>query len=425
MMRWFRKKQAPVAETASPQASSPVMGDMASSLSADALRPEAQSLLRDLAMRLMGTTAAPAPAPHNDTASDGMMALVQDLSRKLFPHRHKSDEASVDPKILLDNLREQLEKAPRTSFEDAAPMIHAAPSAAELDSTAMAILERSGMSAGEAASGDINEDATDTATAKLSGDTKPDHASPEALANPFSLVNINRGAASAIPIAPGADQASEDMTPKKKGRRGARTERSTVSYNKKLAQSRFSRRRFLRDYSGTNILTVIFMFILLVGVTVGTVVTNFTVLIPQTRINQDAGKQSESFRNEIALNEPKLAQLLQRRQAIDVKVEKALEAFVPTNQIREDFTNFIETLEDDPRVEVEGQQIEAIDNELPNVQSIVVSVNLKTTFLLWLKYRNQMIREFGEVNVIEENIDAPAGIPTVNVFIKMSRPGRT
>ena len=50
----------------------------------------------------------------------------------------------------------------------------------------------------------------------------------------------------------------------------AQVERSTVSYKKKLLQPRFSRRRFLRDYRGTNLLTVIVLFIV-TGMNIGTI----------------------------------------------------------------------------------------------------------------------------------------------------------
>lgn len=440
MMKFFSKK-TPAKKPQAAQAAPPAIsssGDMAANLTVDILRPEARSLLQDLTDRLKGKTPAHSNNADSNNASiehgsdaasfsnpldgsfdpskppsEGMQSLLNTLSQKLFPHRHNGDDTAVDARALLDSLREKLQAAPPPSIHDQMAEQAKMAEQADLDPTAQTILERS-MEAEEKL--DVK--------APLSGDTKAERATPEALANPFSLVNINRGAASAIPISPGIDKTTEDMTPKKKGKRAQRTERATVSYKKKLMQTRFSRRRFLRDYSGTTILSVIFLFILLLGVSVGTVVGNVMVLIPETRINQDAGKQSEAFRNEIARNEPKLAQILQRRQNIDAKVEDALDEFVTTKQIRDEFTALIEELDDDPRVEVSGQQIEAIENELPNVQAISVSFNVKTTFLLWLKYRIQMIRTYDDINVIQETIEAPPGVPTVNISITMSRPGR-
>ena len=96
-----------------------------------------------------------------------------------------------------------------------------------------------------------------------------------------------------------------------------------------------------------------------------------------------------------------------------------------SNQIRDDYTQFLNKLDEDPRVEVSEQTIEAVENELPNIKAINVSFRVTTSFLLWLKYRNQMIREYDDINVIEETITAPPGIATVNIFIRMSRPGRS
>ena len=98
-------------------------------------------------------------------------------------------------------------------------------------------------------------------------------------------------------------------------------ERSTVSYKKKLLQPRFSRRRFLRDYRGTNLLTVIMLFLIVTGMNIGTIITNVSVLIPQTVQNQRAGEESQTFLQKIDRDQPKLAALLKRRQKMNQDVE--------------------------------------------------------------------------------------------------------
>ena len=409
-------------------------GEMAANLSSDVLMPETRDLLQKLSDQIgfgskVNTASEEQITPNSfdddPTAkppSDGMKKLLNEMSRKLFPHRHSTDENATNPSALLEKLKADLANLKPTPIAEAVPE---ATSPDDLDPTAAAILERSGLSADGVEASDTAQD-TPASQKAVSGDTKPEHASKEALANPFSLVNINRGAASAMPITPSVQhQDIEEDTSKKKSKRKQPAERTTVNYKKKLMQSRFSRRRYLREYSGTTILGAIFSFLVLIGFTVGTVVTNVSVLIPQTRINQDAGKQSEAFRNEIDRNQPKLSGLLQRRQDLDQKLNDLTNNFVDVNVIRDDFAAFLNLLDEDPRVEVSEQTIEAIDNELPNIQAINVSFRIQTSFLLWLKYRNQMIRTYDDINVIEETITAPPAISTVNVFIKMSRPGRT
>ena len=208
-------------------------------------------------------------------------------------------------------------------------------------------------------------------------------------------------------------------------RETSKNERTTVTYKKKLQQLKFSRRRFLRDYNGTNILNVIFLFIIFIGSSAGTIVTNVSFLIPQTQMNQEAGQQAVAFRNQIDRDTPKLSGLLNQRKNFQVKVDEALNNFASTTDIRNSFSSFITELDDDPRVEVSEQTIDAEENELPRVENITVSFKVKTNFLLWLQYRNRFIRNTDEINVIEETITAPAGEVTVDIFIKMSRPGRT
>ena len=429
MMRLFRKKTTSPKPSPAPEQLTSA-GNMAGNLSAEALRPEAQALLKDVADKMTSQPAGlsnisaslPNAAEGIKVASQGMKDLLKELSKKLFPHRHRDDATAVDSTALLDHLREQLNNASVPSIDEITPTN---PSIEDgLNATAREILARGETSLDGAT---VNDASSKMPASPVTGDTKAEYSSAEALANPFSLVNINRGATSAIPISPGADESMKDQKDNiqsKKGKKAQKNERKSVTYKKKLLQSKFSRRRFLRDYSGTNILTVILMFILLIGVSTGTIITNVSVLIPETRINRDAGKQSEAFRNEIARNEPKLSQILKRRAAIDLKVESALQNFVPSNEIRNDFTEFLQMLEDDPRVELSNRTIEAIPNDLPNVESIVVSFSVKTSFLLWLKHRNQMIRKFEDIDVIEESIIAPPGVPTVNVLVKMARPGR-
>ena len=432
------------AETTSPAS---MTGAMAANLSADMLMPETRSLLHTLSGKI-GMPSSDASIRQNDqkTASafddtpfsDSMKALLNDLSKRLFPHRHATNETAIDTGALLEKLRGDLKNLTPKEISEITPPDHAQEMAAidaPLDDIARDILARAGLDA--ASSPDTVSDtasgtSADKAGSQVSGDTKPEHATKEALSNPFSLVNINRGAASAIPIAPGMDdadnnmdQAAGDSRKKRSSRRKKPVERSTVNYKKKLQQTRFSRRRFLREYGGNTILGAIFSFLLLIGFTVGTIVTNVSVIIPQTRINQDAGKQSEAFRNEIDRNQPKLSSLLKRRQDLEERLTTLTNNFVNVNQIRDDFTAFLNILDQDERVTVSEQTIEAIENELPNIEAISVTFRLETSFLLWLKYRNQMIRKYEDINVVEETITAPPGVSTVQIYIKMSRPGRS
>lgn len=417
-MRWFKRKKTPTVLPKTKQqpnnmAMAQASGEMSSSLSADILRPEAQSLLQSLKDQISNQGISSSSnlsdaVQGNKPISDEMKKLLNKLSVKLFPHRHKKDSQSVDTKALMASLREQLEKAPVKPIE-----------APKIEVTGDTPMGQSEFAA--------SEEPQSKMSSGLGGETKPEHATAEALANPFSLVNINRGAASGQSISPGMDTSNDGMDGKIKAtqRETSKNERTTVTYKKKLQQLKFSRRRFLRDYNGTNILNVIFLFIIFIGSSAGTIVTNVSFLIPQTQMNQEAGQQAVAFRNQIDRDTPKLSGLLNQRKNFQVKVDEALNNFASTTDIRNSFSSFITELDDDPRVEVSEQTIDAEENELPRVENITVSFKVKTNFLLWLQYRNRFIRNTDEINVIEETITAPAGEVTVDIFIKMSRPGRT
>ena len=434
--KWGRKKTPMPKAQEQQQDHMPQGGEMAAHLSADVLMPETRDLLKSVSAQIGFGSKISAPTqtpitpqsydvdPTAAPPSEGMQKLLNDLSKKLFPHRHSSDEKSINPSILLKKIREDLANHSPKAIEDLTPT----PSAQDdLDPTAAAILARTSLDTDASKSADTAAESAPTNTVSgqiVSGDTKPEHASQEALANPFSLVNINRGATSAVAITPSVQHQDVEETSKRKSRRKQTVERATINYKKKLVQSRFSRRRFLREYSSNTILGAIFSFLVLIGFTIGTIVTNVSVIIPQTKLNQEAGKQSEAFRNQIDRDQPKLTGLLQRRQSLEEKLNKLIEEFVTSNQIRDDFTAFLNLLDEDPRVEVSEQNVEVIENELPGIEGISVSFRVKTNFLLWLKYRNQMIRTYQDINVIQETITAPPGISTVDIFVQMSRPGR-
>ena len=389
--------------------------ELSASLSAETLRPEAQEILGDLSkkikdqgiMRVASLSDAVQP---DKPISDGMRNLLNTMSAKLFPHRHQTDAASTNAKTLVENLREKLAQTPPKAIT---------PPRDDPSVTGQTVVM-------DQADDGQSQD-TQGKSPSLQGETKPEHASAEALANPFSLVNINRGAVSGNAISPGITSGASEGSSKRRINANAKIdgERTTVSYKKKLQQLRFSRRRFLRDYSGSHILAVIFLFLLLIGFNAGTIVTNVSVLIPQTKINQDAGKQAVAFRNQIERDTPKLSGLLNQRKANNERVNEALEAFATTTEIRNDFSTFINELDEDPRIEISEQAIAAETNDLPKVENITVSFKAKTNFLLWLQFRNKFIRRIGEINVIEETIIAPPNVPTVDITIKMSRPGRS
>ena len=90
---------------------------------------------------------------------------------------------------------------------------------------------------------------------------------------------------------------------------------------------------------------------------IGTIVTNVSVLIPQTVQNQRAGEESQTFLQKIDRDQPKLAALLKRRQKMNQDVEMVLRDFDTVSEIREDFANFITNLEDNPNVNLISQQI--------------------------------------------------------------------
>ena len=401
-MMWpFRKRpRTPAPETPPTPSSAGGAGDMAATLSAADLAADRRQLLAEIATRIAETsTATISDMAHTTrkTASDQMLRLVDEINKRISPHEFDQTPESTDTSALVRSLQDQLKKRPAASIDDAA--------------------KKQATSTGEELARSATPDVP------LGGETKPEHATPEALANPFSLVNIQRGAAMGAVMTKDTT-ASQNTASSHRGSQ-QHLERSTVSYKKKLLQPRFSRRRFLRDYRGTNLLTVILLFLVVTGMNIGTIVTNVSVLIPQTVQNQRAGEESQTFLQKIDRDQPKLAALLKRRQKMNQDVEMVLKDFDTVSKIREDFANFITSLDENPSVNLISQQINENASELPDVSVVGVSLEIETSFLLWLRLRNNMVRQVKEVNITDEVIIAPPGVPQINIQVTFSKPGRT
>ena len=403
-MMWPFRKRPRTPETDTPPGTSSAggSGDMAATLSAADLAADSRQLLSEIATRIADTSATTiSDMAHTTrkTASDRMLRLVDEINRRISPHEFDKTPESTDASALVKSLQDQLKKRPAASIEDAA-----------------------NKQTGTTNNRDpfVQSDAPDV---PLGGETKPEHATPEALINPFSLVNIQRGAAMGAVMTKDTTTNQNATSSTRSGQH--QVERSTVSYKKKLLQPRFSRRRFLRDYRGTNLLTVIVLFLIVTGMNIGTIVTNVSVLIPQTVQNQRAGEESQTFLQKIDRDQPKLAALLKRRQKMNQDVEMVLRDFDTVSEIREDFANFITNLEDNPNVNLISQQINESGSELPDVSVVGVSLQIETSFLLWLRLRNSMVREVKEVNITDEVIVAPPGVPQINIEVTFSKPGRT
>ena len=201
--------------------------------------------------------------------------------------------------------------------------------------------------------------------------------------------------------------------------------KKSIEASKKRLQSKFSRRRFMRDYNSNRLLPVLTFVLFIIGLNISIIVANTVFFIPQTEANLNTQKEAKAFIKQIESNTPKLAGLIKRRETINDKVENMLTQFPATKDVRGHFADFINDLDQDPRIEVSEQNIEANKSEMPSIDYVVASFRAKTTFLLWLKYRNKMLREINEINIIEESIKAPPDDSTVDIFVQMARPGRS
>jgi len=189
-------------------------------------------------------------------------------------------------------------------------------------------------------------------------------------------------------------------------------------------QHRFSRRRYLREYNGNTLLSLVLTVALFLLLNAGTIIINTVFLIPETNFNQDIGKQSGNLARQIEEDQPKLARLLKRRLALSRQAEKSFDEFTQLDNIRNTFSRMVQYLNASGGIKLLQHNIQEQDTELQGIRTLVLSLDAETTFLDWMTLRGELTKMSGGADIIEEGFIAPPGKSTLTVHIRMARSGR-
>ena len=250
-------------------------------------------------------------------------------------------------------------------------------------------------------------------------------------------------AAAAFPPAGAAEMPSFTPTPdaalasgrtakpsreEKKAAAAARKEMKLLEKRrKKGSKARFSRARYLREANGNAAAGLALSILLLIATILGPVLLNFSVLIPQTRENQEIVSQVQQYNDILAQAQPLLEVAIknktQREQAIAGRLGAFGEASAVTGQLRQ-LVNDLEAA----NAQIIDEASRTVVNSNLGIGGLTgktITLKMRADFLSYLLVRNKFMRSQQSVNVTNERVAASEGDPIVDIEVTIVVPARS
>ena len=228
--------------------------------------------------------------------------------------------------------------------------------------------------------------------------------------------------------APASGRTAKPSREEKKAAAAARKEMKLLEKRrKKGSKARFSRARYLREANGNAAAGLALSILLLIATILGPVLLNFSVLIPQTRENQEIVSQVQQYNDILAQAQPLLEVAIknktQREQAIAGRLGAFGEASVVTGQLRQ-LVNDLEAA----NAQIIDEASRTVVNSNLGIGGLTgktVTLKMRADFLSYLLVRNKFMRSQQSVNVSNERVAASEGDPIVDIEVTIVVPARS
>ena len=180
-------------------------------------------------------------------------------------------------------------------------------------------------------------------------------------------------------------------------------EKKRAKRRKKLAKTRFSRARYLREANGNAIAgVVLWIFIILIFIG-APFMLNTAYLIPQTNENMRIIAEVDSLKRSIVVNRPQITGFVEKRKAKQGQISAFTTSFTPQEQARANFENLGTQLEE-AGLEVKGLTISPFPLQAQSIIGTAVSVELSGSYLDWLRIRNKFVRSERAISIPNESV---------------------
>jgi len=228
--------------------------------------------------------------------------------------------------------------------------------------------------------------------------------------------------------APASGRTAKPSREEKKAAAAARKEMKLLEKRrKKGSKARFSRARYLREANGNAAAGLALSILLLIATILGPVLLNFSVLIPQTRENQEIVSQVQQYNDILAQAQPLLEVAIknktQREQAIAGRLGAFGEASAVTGQLRQ-LVNDLEAA----NAQIIDEASRTVVNSNLGIGGLTgktVTLKMRADFLSYLLVRNKFMRSQQSVNVSNERVAASEGDPIVDIEVTIVVPARS
>lgn len=228
--------------------------------------------------------------------------------------------------------------------------------------------------------------------------------------------------------APASGRTAKPSREEKKAAAAARKEMKLLEKRrKKGSKARFSRARYLREANGNAAAGLALSILLLIATILGPVLLNFSVLIPQTRENQEIVSQVQQYNDILAQAQPLLEVAIknktQREQAIAGRLGAFGEASAVTGQLRQ-LVNDLEAA----NAQIIDEASRTVVNSNLGIGGLTgktVTLKMRADFLSYLLVRNKFMRSQQSVNVSNERVEASEGDPIVDIEVTIVVPARS
>ena len=228
--------------------------------------------------------------------------------------------------------------------------------------------------------------------------------------------------------APASGRTAKPSREEKKAAAAARKEMKLLEKRrKKGSKARFSRARYLREANGNAAAGLALSILLLISTILGPVLLNFSVLIPQTRENQEIVSQVQQYNDILAQAQPLLEVAIknktQREQAIAGRLGAFGEASAVTGQLRQ-LVNDLEAA----NAQIIDEASRTVVNSNLGIGGLTgktVTLKMRADFLSYLLVRNKFMRSQQSVNVSNERVAASEGDPIVDIEVTIVVPARS
>ena len=228
--------------------------------------------------------------------------------------------------------------------------------------------------------------------------------------------------------APASGRTAKPSREEKKAAAAARKEMKLLEKApQKGSKARFSRARYLREANGNAAAGLALSILLLIATILGPVLLNFSVLIPQTRENQEIVSQVQQYNDILAQAQPLLEVAIknktQREQAIAGRLGAFGEASAVTGQLRQ-LVNDLEAA----NAQIIDEASRTVVNSNLGIGGLTgktVTLKMRADFLSYLLVRNKFMRSQQSVNVSNERVAASEGDPIVDIEVTIVVPARS